>query len=389
VASIVEHRVVWDSGTTSLRLQAERIAARFVPRDGLDATGIRTAIDAILNGQGDPNVPAIASYVLDEDIVAMPVSGRPAEALAVVEPLVTALHAVGIGPERIRLVCDAADTSAYRERLPETLIVESHDPEAEERSGYLANTRGGSRVYLNRTILDSDVTLPVIVADPVGEGPTKGFLAGFWPHFSRSETRAKMTAAFRDDSARVRREIAEVPWLAGVHGAIVALPGAGGPAEVLVVPPMELQHRVYERLDRLWGFEIEDSTDSALLMSASPEGLDIVRFRNVLKLAQKLAAAGHRRVALSLRLDRATLDRLESETEARDERNGLLLKSLMRLGQSANVSFLGNLPDEIADECDIVLMEEPGDLEREVNRFGRWLVVAEAWGARAHAADQG
>lgn len=373
-------------GSDPLRLNPDRVAGFFEPPAPLLTDQIRAEVHAIVHGSGNNSTLPLTGIVLPGDTVAIPVSGQPDEVFRILLPLIAEFAESGTPESGIRVICQSGSAEAYRELLPSTVAIESHDPVSEEKSAYLANSRRGSRVYLNREMLDCDVIVPVIVPDPVGMAMRRGVLGGFWPEFSRAATQEKLAAEFRSDARKVRHEIREVAWLAGVAVAIVGLPGSSGIAAVAGIPPAEVQAWVRGRIDKLWGFEFEAQADSVLLEADAPDGLSGERLRAFLKLARKLAAR-YRRVVLCLKFDGETIESMEQELRTGKKASPSWVSHLRRIGTSASVSLLGNLPDDIADECEIVLLEEPEDVERQVNHAGRWAVVPDAWAVRARFED--
>ncbi|MBI1323570.1 hypothetical protein GC170_10345 [bacterium] len=369
-------------GSDPLHLNSDSVASFFEPPAPLSSDQIRARVDEIVRGSGKTSTLPLTGFVLPGDTVAIPVSGQPDEVCRILLPLIAEFGKSGTPESAIRIICQSGSEGSYREILPSTVSIESHDPDSEEKSAYLANSRRGSRVYLNREMLDCDVIVPVIVPDPVGMAMRRGVPGGFWPEFSRKATQEKLAVEFRSDARKVRHEIREVAWLAGVAVTVVGLPGSSGIAAVAGIPPAEVQAWVHGRIDHLWGFDFEAQADSVLLEADAPGGLCGERLRAFLRLAGKLAAR-YRRVVLCLKFDDATIEAMEQELRTGKKATPSWNSQLKRIGTSASVSLLGNLPDDIADECEIVLLEEPEDVERQVNHAGRWIVVPDAWAVRA------
>src|SRR5205823_854441 len=117
--------------------------------------------------------------------------------------LVTAIlehvTAAGVAPAAVTLLCPPTDNKQpWIEDLPDAfqdVRLEVHDPADHTRRAYLATTKAGRRVYLNRSAVDADqlVVLTGPHFDPVlgyagAEGAT-------YPALSDVETRAKWDAA--------------------------------------------------------------------------------------------------------------------------------------------------------------------------------------------------
>jgi hypothetical protein len=368
-----------ENGSISLKIDGDRVSARFEPPKSLEPSAIRDSIGSIVHGADEQRSIPLNKIVLTDDTVAIPVFGRPDVIGQIIVPLIAELGKAGVPETAIQVICRNVDAADYRELLGGTVSVVVHDPDQEEKTAYLANSVRGSRLYLNREMLDCDVIVPVIVPEPGGQEMRMGLLSGFWPEFSRSETRGKIASDLRSEPRRVRGEIREVAWLAGLHLVIVGIPGPGGVAALSAVPPFEAQSWARERFGALWKFDFGPDADSILLQASDPDGLSGTRLFSFLRLARQLAAR-YRRIVLCTRFGDDVIASMEQELRSGQKSSPSWLISLQKIGRIANVSFLGNLPDEVADDCEIVLLEEPADLQRQIDHSGQWIVVPEAWG---------
>src|SRR5262245_9913397 len=75
-------------------------------------------------------------------------------------PVLEHITSAGVSPAAITLVCAGAGRSrAWVDGLPDEfddVSVEVHDPRDRQRLAYLATTKAGRRLYLNRTVVDAD-----------------------------------------------------------------------------------------------------------------------------------------------------------------------------------------------------------------------------------------
>src|SRR5207245_1891639 len=131
----------------------------------------------------------------------------------------------GVAPEAITLLCPPSSDSrqTWIEDLPEEfeeIRLEIHDPADRLRLSYLATTKQGRRVYLNRTAVDADqlVVLARRRYDPLlGYGGSEGAI---YPVLGDEATRQEMGGRLSlappgDTPWPVRREALEVAWLLG------------------------------------------------------------------------------------------------------------------------------------------------------------------------------
>src|SRR5205823_7822271 len=109
----------------------------------------------------------------------------------------------------------AAD-QGWLDDLPEAfeeVRMEVHDPKDRKKLAYLAMTRAGRRLYVNRSAVDADqlVVLGRPDADPLLYRGGAGLL---YPALGDEATREELDGA-RASAAALRREAAEVAWLLG------------------------------------------------------------------------------------------------------------------------------------------------------------------------------
>jgi nickel-dependent lactate racemase len=149
---------------------------------------------------------------------------------AVVEYLIQA----NIRPTAITLLYAFLPTSGVNGQLPghPEIAVEIHDASHRKKMSYLATTRKGRRLYLNRTAVDAD---QLIVLSGRGYDPLLGYsgtVAELFPALSDEETKQQLSHALSNDVPStepwpIRREADEVAWLLGAPFIIQVIEGSG------------------------------------------------------------------------------------------------------------------------------------------------------------------
>src|SRR5262249_17282066 len=145
---------------------------------------------------------------------------RPAELLA---PLLEHVLSAHVRPANVTILCPAGSAQGWVEQLPPKLRgvhTEVHDPTDRRHLSYLATTRHGRRIYLNRPAVDA---AQLIVRARRGFDPLLGYSGAegaLYPALSDQETRKDMghrlsLAVPSDKPWTVRREAEEVAWLLG------------------------------------------------------------------------------------------------------------------------------------------------------------------------------
>src|SRR6185436_12624324 len=95
-----------------------------------------------------------------DDHVAVVVDDKLPHLAELLSGLLEHLVSAGVKPEAVTLVLvPGAKRQGFIDDLPDEYAdvrVETHDPADAKRHAYLATTKGGRRVYLNRTFLEAD-----------------------------------------------------------------------------------------------------------------------------------------------------------------------------------------------------------------------------------------
>src|SRR5262249_35806993 len=153
--------------------------------------------------------------------VAVVVDEQLPDLAGLLQPLLDHLLTAGIQPEAVTLLCPpSASSQPWVDDLPEHLEgvrVEVHDPARRKRLSYLATTKKGRRIYLNRTAVDAD---QLVVLTRLGYDALQGYggaAAALFPALSDSETlsEVQMSLSLKAPGHApwpLRREADEVVW---------------------------------------------------------------------------------------------------------------------------------------------------------------------------------
>src|SRR5262249_23829463 len=135
-----------------------------------------------------------------------------------------------------------------------------HDPDDRAGIAYLASTKQGRRVYLNRLLTDADVVIPVgrLAFDP--ELGIRGPWSVLFPGLSDRQTMRDLRVGAGGpvpSRAAVRHEarldeLCEVGWLLGTHLLVGILPGATGVREVVAGRVEAVRERAIAALEQDW-----------------------------------------------------------------------------------------------------------------------------------------
>ncbi len=253
----------------------------------------RELVLAAMDAPGGVDAPVHRALTPDDRVAVVLDESLPhvAELLA---GAVEHLTKSGLAAAQITVVTPPGGNGAWVEDLPDEfadVTLEAHDPADRKRIGYVATTKAGRRVYLNRTLVEADavVVLTGRGFDATG-GPTGGESAIF-PALSDAETRAGPTPP---------GEAAEVAWLLGMPIYVQVIEGAGGRvAEVVVGLPSTVDEGA-KRHEAHWKFTVPAAADLVVAtVSGDPARTDFAALAQAAATAAQVVAPDGRIAVLA------------------------------------------------------------------------------------------
>lgn len=181
---------------------------------------------------------------------------------SLVAGVVHALLENGSDANDISIVCTRTNGNV-KSRDPASLLpdeirrgvrVVRHDPTDANSLAYLAATKSGDPIYVNREIGDADVVLPIgkfRLESANGEARAH---AGVFPAFFDEATAQRISGS----PGRHRHEEAgEATWLLGIHFAIQVVPGRGDSVlQILAGDLNSVAKRGHEICQSAWRFDV-------------------------------------------------------------------------------------------------------------------------------------
>lgn len=235
-------RVTVGYGKKRVELEADpgRIVGGANPADpGVagPAAAVRTALDAPFE------FPPLRRALTPDDSVTVIVDEQLPGLAQLLVPVLERLTGAGVTAESVTILVPPSTTGQpWVNDLPdefEEARVEVHDPTDRKQLRYLATSRGGRRLYLNRRVVDAD---QLVVVSGRRFDPVLGFSGAegaIFPQFADAETRAAVGARARltvpgAEPWPAAKEAAEAAWLLGAPFFVLVIEGSGdGVAAVL------------------------------------------------------------------------------------------------------------------------------------------------------------
>jgi len=329
--------------------------------------------------------PALRLALTPDDHVVIVVDEQVPRLGELLTAVLEHVRQAGVAAEAITLLCPpSASRQTWIEDLPEALEevhLEIHDPTDRKKLSYLATTKQGRRIYLNRSAVDAD---QLVVLARCRYDSLLGYAGGegaIYPALSDEETRKEMldrhSLAIPDETAwPVRAEAAEVAWLLGAPFFVQIVEGAGDEIAHVVCGVIDSGKEARRLLDARWRQIVAQPADLVIAsLSGDPT------WHGFPELAQALATAArvvqsNGRIALLSQAKPALEQGAELVRQADDVSAALRLLHSERpadqaaavqwanTAQNAGIYWLSGLPPETAEELFTTPLEHAGQVQR-------------------------
>jgi nickel-dependent lactate racemase len=356
------------------------------------AAALRAALEAPVA------FPALRRALTPDDHVAVVVDDTVPRVGELLVPLLEHIIAAGVAPESLTLLSPAgAGGQPWLEELPDSLQevrVEVADAADRRRLSYLATTRAGRRLYLNRTLVDAD---QIVVLSRCGYDPLLGHSgaeASLFPALSDEATRKDVAGKLDPDMPQsgpwpVREEAQETAWLLGAPFFVQVIEAAGDGVAHVVAGTAEASREARRLLDEEWGRTVPRRADVVVAgISGDPARHTLADLAAALANAARVVRAGGRIVLLTAaRPDLGALgDALRAAGDAEAAAAALAHPTLeqwpallwARAASQAQVALLSGLPGDTVEDLFVTPLEHAGQAQRLLDAGGSCLFLADA-----------
>lgn len=336
--------------------------------------------------------PPLRQALTPDDRVVVVVPATMSRLPELVAPIVEYLVDAGVSLARITLLCppnrDSGETAAkpvWVDQLPPPVgdvPVEVHLPGDRRRVSYLASTRAGRRVYLNRTLVDAD---QLVVLTRAGYDPVMGYSGGLGDVFPGMSDAATLGEFAAKASAAVpgakpwpaRQEAQEVGWLLGMPFIIEVIEGHGDDLSAVIAGAADTVAAEARRLlDHHWRVTVERRahlvvagiSGDAARQTFSDIAQAFACASRVVRPDGKLAVLSHARPELGpsagyLRQAETPADGL-AQVRQHKLPDAAGAWQLATAAQHAQLYLLSDLPAETVEELFAIPLENTGQVQR-------------------------
>jgi nickel-dependent lactate racemase len=309
------------------------------------------------------------------------------------------IAAAGVQPERItlltqRLLAPEQWANGVADRFRE-VRTEVHDPSNKKKLSYLATTKRGRRLYLNRTIVDADqlVVLASRSYDPLlGYSGAEGSLyPAMSDEVTHEELYSHMSLAVPGEKPwPARREAAEVAWLLGAPFILQVIEGSADNLLRIIGGTVDAGDEGIELLNANWRVRVDSPTDVVVASitgdSPAPSFADLAAAFGC--AARVVKPQG--RIILLTDAEPALGEAAEMLREASDPNGALDVLSRkpppdMAAGYlwasaaaRASLFLLSRLPAEVSEDLYATPLQDEGQVQRLLNSPGSHLILPDA-----------
>lgn len=253
--------------------------------------------------------PALHRALTPDDHVAILVDEHIPNLAALLTPLFQHLAAARISPDAVTLLCPPAPGKQdWVQDLPdafEDVRIEIHDPTDRKKLAYLATTKPGRRLYLNRTAVDAD---QLVAFTRRGFDPIHGYSGAetaIYPALSDQATRDELYARpalkkFGTASGPIRQEASETAWLLGAPFLLQVIEGAGDELAHVVGGSLDAGVEGRRLLDARWRLTVDQPVELVIAgIGGDPARHDFAVLARALANAARVVQPGGRIVLLT------------------------------------------------------------------------------------------
>jgi nickel-dependent lactate racemase len=266
--------------------------------------------DAVARALEEPReYPPLRRALTPEDHVAIVVDPSLPHLAELLVPIFEHLRKAGVGAEAVTLVCPATSFSqAWIDGLPDECQearVEVHQPGDRKKLAYLATTKGGRRVYLNRSAVDAD---QLIVLSGRRYDVLEGYAgaeSALYPALSDEATLAEWRTKLHlsppgEEPWSIQAEAQEIAWLIGAPFFVQVIQGSGEEICHVLGGPLPSSAEGRALLDARWQVSAADAADLVVTaLSGDPDTHTFADLARAFLAAARVVKPGGKVVVLS------------------------------------------------------------------------------------------
>lgn len=360
------------------------------PTAGVDAvTAVKQAVDAPIE------FPPLQHALVAGDKIAIAADPETPQLREVLAGLVQYLVESGASPGDIAIV--TANDGVQQEKPIQGVAVHLHQPDVQDSLSYLAASKEGEAIYVNRMLFDADMVLsvgPLRFDDAHG---SFGELGGFFPLFSDSKTinrfrRPDQTRSHRQHEKR-SHEADEAAWLLGVQFAIQVAADSNNNVQAIVAGHSQAVNSESQHHLKQWRFEPPRRAEMVVAgITGDASQQTWQTFSRALAAAAE-AVEDNGAIVLCTELNESVgagfscLTDAEEDLEQVESADAFAAALLRDAASRAHVYLLSNLDPQLVENWGAAPVDDPQDIDRLAKSFQSCIVLQGAQHAWVRISD--
>jgi len=343
--------------------------------------------------------PELRRALTPDDRIVVIVDELLPRAGALIGELIAYLIEAGIDPAAVTLLSRAGSPQAWIDDLPDAaqdVRTAIHDPTNRKAINYLASTRAGRRVYVNRTVAEADqiIVLAGCRYDSqlgVHDGP-----GALFPAMADADTLREVAAAVSmkapgEEPWPIQAEANEVAYLLGVPFFVQVVAGSGDGVAHVLGGTVEVTGESRRALDARWRTIVSRPAHTVIATVTGPAGRqDFETLSRAALCAARVVEPGGRIVLLSKadptlgeagHLLRQFDDPVEAARIVRDRAaatDRIAALQWLEAARHADLYLLSAMPDDVAEELFATPMQKPQQAQKLAAAADSVLVIEDA-----------
>lgn len=283
--------------------------ADLITLPGDAAAPVRDARAAVVEALDHPvRFEEFRRALTPDDRIALAVDESLPQLPALIAGVLEYLAGAGIPPSAVTAVSPAGSDQLWINELPDTMAdlqTEVHQPADRNKLSYLAATKEGHRIYLNRTLVDAD---QAIVLTGRGYDPLLGYsgaVGAIYPTLADSDSVRSLTPKLSPQTAPdgawpVVAEANEVAWLLGSPFFVQVIEGAGDEIEGVVAGFADTAAEGARRLNDRWKSAAGEAAETVVVaLSGDPHRHDFAALARAAATGARAVKPGGTVIVLS------------------------------------------------------------------------------------------
>jgi nickel-dependent lactate racemase len=374
------------------KLIGSRTAQPIQPLPDL-AAAVRAALETPIH------FPPLRRALTPDDRVTIVVDQRLPQLVELLIPILEHIAEAHVAPADITLLCPPSSSQQqWLEDLPERfqdVHCQVHAPDDRKQLSYLATTKGGRRLYLNRTVVDAD---QVVVLSGRRYDPRLGYAgaeANLFPALSDEATLAETNDrlsmnALGETPWPLRKEAAEAAWLLGAPFFVQVIEGEGDDIAHVIGGLADTSGEGQRQLDARWRRTVATRAQTVVAtVSGDPARQGFGDLAAALACATRVVQPGGRIILLSAAMpELGPAGDLLRQADTPDDALALLHKQKpadmaaafqwAHAARHAHIYLLSRLSADIAEELFATPLDRAGQAARLLDDEGTCLVLNDA-----------